>query len=153
MIVLPNRCEFPGCTRRGDHRHHIVYFPQEVIKLLCREHHAEITMLNGLHARRVRHPLSNRHRWWIWYQWMEGKLKPRRTRKALEYIEEWDRKPDRSPPVSGPDLPERIEESPKKKRGSVTKTMTADAAKERGRRSAKKKQRSGKVRPNRVRPR
>jgi len=35
-------------------------------------------MLNGIHARKVRHTLSNRHRWFIWYQWIEGKRKPRR---------------------------------------------------------------------------
>jgi len=26
-------------------------------------------MLNGQQARKYRHELSNKHRWWIWYQW------------------------------------------------------------------------------------
>lgn len=143
MIVLP-KCEFPGCTRHYDHGHHIVYYPEEVVKPLCREHHAEITMLNGIHARRIRHELSNNHRWWLWHQWIAGKLKPRRTRKALEYIEEWDRKPDPSPLVVGPRVPEPAEEAPKKRRKSASKKTARDVAKRRGRTAVPKKRRSRK---------
>jgi hypothetical protein len=75
----------------ADHTHHVTYNP-EVTKPLCRPHHEEITILNGQQARKVRHELSNKHRWWIWFQWLEGKLKVRRTKKALEYIEEWDQR-------------------------------------------------------------
>jgi hypothetical protein len=91
MLPAPRRCFFPGCGKFPDHDHHIVYFPDEVKKPLCRSHHEEITIINGQQARKYRHGLSNNHRWWIWHQWLEGKLRPRRTRKALEYIEEWDR--------------------------------------------------------------
>jgi hypothetical protein len=91
MLLAPRRCFFPGCGKFPDHNHHIVYFPDEVKKPLCRSHHEEITIINGQQARKYQHGLSNNHRWWIWHQWLEGKLKPRRTRKALEYIEEWDR--------------------------------------------------------------
>jgi hypothetical protein len=91
MIPTPDRCCFPGCTDLADHTHHITYNP-EIKKPLCRPHHEEITILNGQHARRIRHGLSNKHRWWIWYQWLENKLRVRRTKKALEYIGDWDRK-------------------------------------------------------------
>jgi hypothetical protein len=91
MIPTPDRCCFPNCTEFADHTHHITYNP-EVTKPLCRPHHEEITILNGQQARKVRHELSNKHRWWIWYQWLDGKLRIRRTKKALEYIEEWDQR-------------------------------------------------------------
>ena len=83
------QCCFPSCSDSAEHRHHVTYDPP-VIKVLCEKHHKEITMLNGLQARKYRSSLSNKQRWWIWYQWMEGKLKPRRTRKALDYVNEWD---------------------------------------------------------------
>ena len=51
-------------------------------------------MLNGQQARKYRHELSNKHGWWIWYQWIDGKLKPRRTRKALEWSESWAARPE-----------------------------------------------------------
>ena len=85
---LLDKCAFPDCGEWGIHRHHITYDP-EVVKPLCVGHHEQITILNGQQGRRVRHGLSNQHRWWIWYQWTAGKLKVRRTRKALEYIEDW----------------------------------------------------------------
>lgn len=137
MIVLPRRCVFPGCTRRGDHRHHIVYFPERVVKILCREHHAEITMLNGIHARRVRHQLATNHRWWLWYQWIAGNLKPRRTRKALEYVEEWGREPVSPLLMAGPT------EVPEKRRRNISGKRAMCIAKPRRRTAAKKKRRSG----------
>jgi hypothetical protein len=91
MIVLQRtQCCYPGCSDYADHQHHVTYEP-EAIKPLCRTHHEDITIINGQQSRKYRRGLSNRHRWWIWFQWLDGKLKPRRTRKALDYIEEWDR--------------------------------------------------------------
>jgi hypothetical protein len=84
----PPRCGFPSCTDWGVHEHHITYEPP-VTKRLCVRHHEEITIINGQQARKYRRSLSNKHRWWIWFQWIEGKLNARRTRKALEYTEEW----------------------------------------------------------------
>ena len=82
-------CSFPACQKLGDHDHHVVYNP-DMIKPLCVIHHKEITMLNGIQARKIRHELSRQHRWWIWFQWMKGELKPRRTKQALEWVREWD---------------------------------------------------------------
>jgi hypothetical protein len=88
LMPEPPRCAFPSCTDWGEHDHHITYEPP-VTKRLCVRHHEEITIINGQQARKYRRSLSNKHRWWAWYQWIEGKLKARRTRKALEYTEEW----------------------------------------------------------------
>jgi len=82
------QCAFPGCRVLAMHSHHIVYEPQPIVKKLCEEHHHQITIINGQQARRIRHTLSTKHRWWIWYGFIEGRLKPRRTAKAMEYIEE-----------------------------------------------------------------
>ena len=90
MLPTPQMCSYRGCDKFGVHNHHVTYDP-EVIKPLCRFHHEEITIINGQQARKYRRELSNKQRWWIWFQWNDGKLKARRTRKALEYIQEWDR--------------------------------------------------------------
>jgi hypothetical protein len=87
VMPEPPRCAFPGCLVPGRHEHHITYDPPAT-KRLCVRHHEEITIINGQQARKYRRSLSNKHRWWAWYQWIEGKLKPRRTRKALEYTGE-----------------------------------------------------------------
>lgn len=87
MLPEPPRCEFPRCQEWSNHRHHVTYNP-EVVKLLCFEHHEQITMLDGQQSRKYHYvKLSNKHRWKIWYLWTEGKLKPRCTRKALEWTE------------------------------------------------------------------
>jgi hypothetical protein len=91
------------------HEHHVTYEPV-VTKHLCVRHHEEITIINGQQARRIRITLSNKHRWWIWFQWVEGKLKARRTQKALEYIEEWAAMPK-------PEVKTEDEEETRKKRG------------------------------------
>jgi hypothetical protein len=88
LMPEPPRCAYPGCPEWGAHNHHITYDP-EVKKWLCVRHHEEITILNGQQGRKYRRGLSNKHRWWIWYQWTQGKLKVRRTRKSLEWVEEW----------------------------------------------------------------
>lgn len=81
------RCVFPGCKDVGLHRHHITYDP-DVIVTLCERHHEDITIVNGQQARKYKRPLTDRWRWWIWHQWLEGNLKPRRTAKAMDYIED-----------------------------------------------------------------
>src|SRR6266478_7781497 len=92
-MPTPPHCAFPGCGEWADHPHHVTYDP-EIIRPLCLAHHEQITMLNGQQARKYRTVLSNRFRWWIWYQWIDGKLKPRRTRKALEWTEAWTPRPE-----------------------------------------------------------
>ena len=66
----------------------MTYTP-EVIKPLCEKHHDEITMLNMQQGRKVRHSMSNQHRWYIWYQWIKGEKRVRRTRKSLEQLVDW----------------------------------------------------------------
>lgn len=89
ILPTPTSCSFPGCIKFSHDDHHITYEP-EVIKPLCRKHHEDITIINRAQAGKIKAPLSNRHRWWIWRQWIEGKLKPRRTRGALAYVSKWD---------------------------------------------------------------
>ena len=88
VFTPPPRCAFPGCEEFAGHTHHITYVP-EVTKGLCVRHHEEITILNGQQGRKYRSPLSNKFRWWIWFQWTRGKIKLRRTRKSLEWVDEW----------------------------------------------------------------
>jgi hypothetical protein len=78
-------CRFLQCKNAGISDHHITYEPEVVVNL-CVEHHEQITIINGQQARKYRGVLSNSHRWCIFNQWLQGKLKPRRTEKAMEYI-------------------------------------------------------------------
>lgn len=89
ILPTPTRCSFPGCHEFADHDHHIVYDP-DVVTPLCVRHHKEITMLNGIRARKIRRCLSRKYRWWIWFQWIGGTLRPGRTKRALEWVRDWD---------------------------------------------------------------
>lgn len=89
MLPESTRCSFPGCGEFGGHDHHITYDP-ECKKPLCELHHKEITHLNGIQSRKYGYTkLTNKFRWWIWYQWTEGKLRSRRTKKAREWTDGW----------------------------------------------------------------
>lgn len=116
MLPEPPRCAFPGCSEWGDHQHHITYNP-EVIKWLCFGHHEQITILNGQQARKYRVPLSNKFRWRIWYAWIRGEVKIRRTHKSLEWTREWQGRPaEQIEEPRASELPVKAEpKSPKKK--------------------------------------
>lgn len=88
-LPTPLRCSFPGCKNFADHTHHVVYDP-DVTKPLCRKHHEDITIINGIQGRKYRRSLSRKQRFFIWYGFLEGRFKPKRTKKALEYLQEWD---------------------------------------------------------------
>jgi hypothetical protein len=148
-MIVPShqRCCYPNCGQYADHQHHVTYTP-EVTKALCRAHHEDITIINGQQARKYRRGLSNRHRWWIWFQWQEGKLKPRRTRKALDYIAVWDDPSSRAPqmlmghepPAQSASMPESTDaptEATKKRRPKKKKKAAA-----KGKAAARKKRRS-----------
>jgi len=73
------RCAFPGCEAIGTEDHHITYDPEVTVRL-CGKHHREITDINSVEARRYKRILTNKHRWHLWYQWIQCKRKsPRRT--------------------------------------------------------------------------
>jgi len=77
-VPLPravDACKFPGCTAPATHPHHVTYRPPCVFKL-CAHHHREITVCNVNRAELTRCRLTNRHRWWIWGQWVRGELRP-----------------------------------------------------------------------------
>ncbi len=71
-------CRFPGCKNTATQEHHITYDP-EVTRWLCEKHHSEITAINGVESRKYHKTLSNKHRWFIWFRFIEGSIKPRRT--------------------------------------------------------------------------
>lgn len=95
MEIKFEKCSYPGCKEVADHEHHIYGSdnPDPVKKSktawLCKRHHEDITILNGKEARRIHKILSDKHRGFIWFKWCNGEMKPRRTKKALEYLEEW----------------------------------------------------------------
>src|SRR5260370_34749028 len=106
LMPEPPRCAYPGCLAWGAHNHHITYDP-EVKKWLCVRHHEEITILNGQQGRKYGRGLSNKHRGRIWYQWTQGKLKVRRTRLSLEWIEEWEQRRPKTLPTDAPAPPQK----------------------------------------------
>ena len=72
-------CAFPGCDRDGIQRHHVTYVP-EVVKPLCDLHHGQITAIHGMESRRYHYrELSNNHRWHMWYGFIKGEIKPRKS--------------------------------------------------------------------------
>lgn len=99
-------CEFPDCKTPPVHMHHIVYDEydedgKEWTVPLCRKHHEDITIINGAKARATRsgwnwryqqyRKLTNWERWEIYDGWIMGRFKPKRTKKALAYLKNWDR--------------------------------------------------------------
>jgi hypothetical protein len=139
LMPEPPRCAFPSCTDWGGHDHHITYEPP-VTKRLCVRHHEEITIINGQQARKYRRTLSNKHRWWAWYQWIEGELKARRTRKALEYTEEWTAGTAREVEVAEVKTPEMERAlSPKRVRSRKTRKRKKSPTRRPKKRSTKGK--------------
>src|SRR5262249_37462839 len=83
------------------------------------KHHKEITHLNGIQSRKYNYTkLSNRFRWWIWFQWIEGKLKVRNTKKAQEWTDGWGRQPTVLP-IPEPVLINTSEQKKPRKRKKV----------------------------------
>lgn len=139
LITPPPRCAFPGCGEWGDHQHHITYDPP-VIKWLCAGHHEQITILNGQQARKYRGPLSTKFRWRIWYAWIRGELKVRRTRKSLEWTANWQCQPaeqteERGSPEA-PVISVRIEPKVRTNRKARRKAKVPKTTGARGRRKA-----------------
>lgn len=81
-------CHVYGCENYASDFHHVTYRPVAGF-YLCPTHHKEITVCNTNGAERSRKKLSNKHRWWIWNQWLNGELTPRYTANAMRYLETW----------------------------------------------------------------
>lgn len=88
-------CYFPDCESRADHTHHVYYegprHPYGLQVRLCFKHHEDITIINGIQARKKKpyRKLSQERRWEIWKAWLAGDLKPRRTKKAMAWVGKW----------------------------------------------------------------
>lgn len=100
-----SKCDYPNCETIPDHTHHITYEPELTVRL-CRKHHEDITIINGAKARATRsgwnwrftpyRKLTNWEREYIYEGWKAGTFRPKRTKKALEWLKDWD-KFDRAP--------------------------------------------------------
>jgi len=82
------KCKFPNCSNHDElEPHHIIYIPKTIVMLCC-SHHQEITAINAHQARKQNTPLSNPQRWFLWYAWIQGRLKkPRITHLDKEWSE------------------------------------------------------------------
>lgn len=81
-------CHATGCDERGAHFHHVTYRPTAGFKL-CVKHHKDITVCNINAANKIRRKLSNKHRWFIWSQWLKGAIEPVYDANALRYLATW----------------------------------------------------------------
>lgn len=83
-----DNCQFPNCTKRARHTHHVTYKPA-VTTRLCEQHHKDITVVNSNRAFKRNRKLTNRERLRYWCDWIEGKAKPHLTPEASKWIESW----------------------------------------------------------------
>lgn len=84
-------CPVKGCGQAATVEHHVLYDYHEggpVTKRLCPDHHDWITRRQAHAARKQRHDLSERQRWFFWYELIEGRMtRPRRTHLDREWSE------------------------------------------------------------------
>ena len=77
-------CPVRACNQAAVENHHILYDQDQggpVIRGLCTEHHAWITRRQSHAARKQHRELSEKQRWFFWFELVEGRMKrPRRTR-------------------------------------------------------------------------
>jgi len=82
-------CPVKGFGQAATVEHHILYDYHEggpVTKRLCPEHHDWLTRRQAHAARKHRRPLSERQRWFFWYELIEGRMtRPRRTHLDREW--------------------------------------------------------------------
>ena len=78
-----SKCSVKSCGKLGSEGHHILYanlHGQDVVRLLCREHHTWITCEQAHQARKIHHGLSASFRWFLWFKLINGEMKkPRYT--------------------------------------------------------------------------
>src|SRR5579859_4292324 len=81
-------CPVKGCTRPATEQHHILYEYHDggpVTKALCQEHYSWITRRQS-HASKRRYALTEKQRWYFWFELIEGRMKrPRQTRLDSEW--------------------------------------------------------------------
>lgn len=74
------KCAVEDCDDQATERHHVIYDPQPVVKMLCAAHHLELTAINTHQVKAQKHALSNKQRWKIWYLFIKGERHGRITR-------------------------------------------------------------------------
>jgi hypothetical protein len=92
LINRYGKCPVPGCEEAATEGHHILYDYHQhgpVIERLCPEHHRWITRRQSHAARKQRHALSEKQRWFFWYELKGGKMRrPRSTALDREWVEQ-----------------------------------------------------------------
>ena len=92
LIKKFGRCPVKGCKQAATEDHHILYDHHQggpVIRGLCCEHHAWITRCQSHAARKQHKELSQKQRWFFWFELVEGRMKrPRRTHLDTEWTED-----------------------------------------------------------------
>jgi len=90
------KCAFLGCEETENlELHHIVY-PDGPTACFCPDHHLQLTVINSHKARKQRSGLSRKQRWYLYYNFIEGKLKkPRITRLDRMWAKGYSRRRDR----------------------------------------------------------
>jgi hypothetical protein len=91
--VLHNRefemCPVKDCTSPVEEQHHILYDYHDggpLIRGLCRHHHRWITRRQAHAARKQRHDLSEKQRWFFWFELVKGRMRrPRQTHLDKEW--------------------------------------------------------------------
>jgi hypothetical protein len=77
------------CSQPATAEHHILYkavHGRDIVRRLCEEHHAWITRRQAHAARKQRHELSEKQRWYFWFELIEGRMeRPRVTHLDREY--------------------------------------------------------------------
>jgi hypothetical protein len=92
LINRYGKCPVPGCEEAATEGHHILYDYHQhgpVIKDLCPEHHRWITRRQSHAARKKRRSLSEKQRWFFWYELTGGRMRrPRSTALDKEWAEQ-----------------------------------------------------------------
>lgn len=81
------KCKFLGCEETENLEGHHVIYPDGPLAFLCAKHHLWLTAINSHQARKQKKALTEKQRWYLFYNFIEGKLKkPRITKLDREWM-------------------------------------------------------------------
>ncbi len=89
LIQKYGRCPVKGCQQAATEEQQILYNWHQrgpVTKRPCSDHHGWITRRQAHARRKQRSDLSEKQRWFFWYELIEGRMKrPRATSLDIEW--------------------------------------------------------------------